>query len=87
MPAPAIPILVNTSLGPTFEKKAFIDWVSKDKTSFAIFDTGGAGELGDEFRQFDNVILSEQYAGFTVEAKHRLSEKVLENLMMFLAKE
>ena len=80
-------ILVNTSLGPTFEKKAFIDWLSKDKTSFAIFDTGGAGEFGDEFRQFDNVILSEQYAGFTVEAKHRLSEKVLENLMMFLAKE
>ena len=80
-------ILVNTSLGPTFEKKAFIDWLSKDKTSFAIFDAGGAGDFGDEFRQFDNVILSEQYAGFTVEAKHRLSEKILENLMMFLAKE
>ena len=73
-------ILVNTSLGPTFEKEAFINWLSTDKTSFAIFDAGGAGDFGDELHQLDNVIIFDQYAGFTVEAKQRLSEKVLENL-------
>ena len=80
-------ILVNTSLGLTFEKDAFIKWLSRDKTSFAIFDAGGAGDFGNEFRQLDNVIVFDQYAGFTVEAKQRLSEKVLENVVTFLAKE
>jgi len=78
--------LVNTSLGLTFEKDAFINWISKDKSSFAIFDTGGAGDFVAEFRKLDNVIVSEQYAGFTVDAKQRLSEKVLENVRTFLAK-
>ena len=78
---------MNTSLGLTFEKDAFLAWLSNDKTSFAIFDAGGAGDFGDEFRQLDNVIVSDQYAGFIVEAKQRLSEKVLENLTAFLAKD
>ena len=80
-------ILVNTSLGLTFEKDAFINWLVKDKTSFAIFDADGAGDYGDEFRQLENVIVSEQFAGFTVEAKQRLSEKVLKNVKMFLGKQ
>jgi len=79
-------ILVNTSLGPTFEKDAFVNWLMKDKTSFAIFDAGGAGDFGDEIRQLDNAIVSDQFAGFTVEARHRLSEKVLANVVVFLAK-
>ena len=79
-------ILVNTSLGLAFEKDALINWLSQDKTSFAIFDTGGTGDFGNEIQRLDNVIVSEQYAGFTVEAKHRLSEKVLENVRVFLAK-
>ena len=80
-------ILVNTSLVPTFRKDALISWLSKDKTSYAIFDAGGAGDNRDEFRQLGNVIVSKQFAGFSVEAKHRLSEKVLKNLMAFLANE
>jgi len=77
-------ILINTSLGLTFEKDAFLNWLSKDKTSFAIFDADGTGDSGNEFWQLDNVIVSEQFAGFTVEAKQRLSEKVLNNLTSFL---
>ena len=80
-------ILVNTSLGLPFEKESIINWLSRDKTSFAIFDAGGADNSRDEFRQLDNVIVSEQYAGFTVEAKQRPSEKVLENLTGFFTKE
>ena len=70
-----------------FEKEAIINWLSRDKTSFAIFDAGGADNFRDEFRQLDNVIVSEQYAGFTVEAKQRPSEKVLGNLTGFFTKE
>ena len=81
------PILVNTSLGLPFEKDTFIHWLAEDKTSFAIFDAGGLGAFLKEFQQLENVIIYDQYAGFTVEAKERLSEKVLEKLAAFLAKE
>jgi len=80
-------IFVNTSLGPTFKKEALIKWLRKDKSSFAIFDAAGAGEFANEIRQLDNAIVSDQFAGFTVEAKHRLSEKVLENLTAYLVRE
>lgn len=80
-------ILVNTSLGLPFEKDAFVNWLVEDQTSFAIFDTGGVGTFLEEFQQLENVIIYEQYAGFTVEAKERLSEKVLEKLAAFLVKE
>lgn len=78
-------ILVNTSLGLPFEKDAFLNWLAKDQTSFAIFDVGGVGAFLEEFQQLGNVIIYGQYAGFTVEAKERLSEKVLEKLAEYLA--
>lgn len=77
-------ILINTSLGLTFEKNAFLKWINIDKTSFAILDADGVGNFGSEFSKFDNIILSEQFAGFTLEAKKRLSEKVLINLTNYL---
>ena len=79
-------ILINTSLGLTFEKDAFLKWINNDKTSFAIFDADGVGNFISEFSKFDNIILSQQFAGFTLEAKKRLSEKVLINLTNYLEK-
>ncbi len=78
-------ILINTSLGLTFEKDAFVKWISNDKTSFAILDADGVGNFGSEFSQHENIITTDQFAGFTFEAKKRLSEKVYANLMNFLA--
>lgn len=78
-------ILVNTSIGLTFEKKAFQSWISGDPTSFAIFDGPGVGECAGEFSKFKNVIISDRSSGFTLEAQSRLSEKVLENMKGFLA--
>ncbi len=79
-------ILVNTSLGLTFDKEPFMQWLTNDKTSFAIMDACGAGNFAGEFAKFSNIILSDQIAGFTSEAKKRLSEKVLLNLTGFLEK-
>ena len=78
-------ILINTSLGLTFEKAAFVKWISHDKTSFAIFDADGVGDFVDEFSAHENIILSNQFAGFTLEAKKRLSEKVYANMTNYLA--
>jgi len=79
-------ILINTSLGATFEKEAFENWISNDKTSFAIFDGNAAGSLQDELKNYSNIISSEQFSGFTIEAKKRLSQKVLLNLTTYLEK-
>jgi len=78
-------ILVNTSIGLTFDKNAFLSWLSEDPTSFAIFDGPGVGEYAEEFSQYPNLIISEKSSGFTLEAQSRLSEKVLENMESFLA--
>ncbi len=78
-------ILINTSLGLTFEKEAFLKWISHDKTSFAIFDADGVGNFASEFSLYENIITTEQFAGFTLEAKKRLSEKVYTNLINYLA--
>lgn len=77
-------ILVNTSIGLTFDKNAFLDWIFGDPSSFAIFDSPGVGEYQEEFSRFPNVIISDRSSGFTVEAQSRLSEKVLANMMEFL---
>ncbi|AMP97259.1 D-isomer specific 2-hydroxyacid dehydrogenase [Pedobacter cryoconitis] len=76
-------ILVNTSLGVPFEKEAFLNWIA-DAKNFAIFDADGVGDFAEEFSGHDNIILSDQFGGFTFEAKQRLSEKVLTNITNYL---
>jgi len=80
-------ILINTSLGLTFEKEPFLNWISNDPTSFAIFDGNAAGAFEDESDNYSNIIISEQFSGFTVEARKRLSQKVLRYLTTYLEKE
>jgi len=77
-------ILVNTSIGLTFDKDAFLNWIKNDPTSFAIFDGPGVGEFAEEFSKYPNVIVKPGSSGFTLEAQSRLSEKVLENMQEFL---
>ena len=77
-------ILINTSLGLTFDKQAFVDWITSDKTSYAIFDGCGYDESVREFKDIDNVIIFDQSSGFTFEARQRLSQKVLDNMVSFL---
>lgn len=76
-------ILINTSLGLTFDKRAFCKWLSEDESSYAIFDADGMAPFEGEIAKMDRVISSDKFAGFTAEAKVRLSEKVLENLLAY----
>jgi hypothetical protein len=78
-------ILLNTSIGLTFDKDSFLSWLSADPTSFAIFDGPGVGGYSEEFSKYPNIIISDRSSGFTLEAQSRLSEKVLENMRSFLA--
>lgn len=76
-------ILINTSLGLTFDKSAFDNWIS-DQTNYAIFDGDGIGQYKEEFDNLGNIISSEVVSGWTIEAQERLSEKVFDNVIEFI---
>ena len=72
-------ILINTSLGKTYDLQGFRKWI-ENPDNYAIFDVGGLEGILEEMKSHDNVITSNSVAGFTTQAKERLSKKVLENL-------
>jgi len=76
-------IIVNTSLEPTFDVSAFIKWIDREG-NYAIFDKVAMGKYYEELKQYENVIYSEKVAGWTKQAKERLSIKALENMISYL---
>ena len=63
-------ILINTSLGPTFDISAFCEWIEKG-TNYAIFDDDGATPYQSILSRYPNVICSKDAAGWTEEAQNR----------------
>lgn len=76
-------ILINTSLGPTFDITSFLTWVDRPG-NYAIFDKSGMENHQKVFLNKSRIITSEKVAGWTREARSRLSEKVIENIIDFL---
>ncbi|WP_291583033.1 D-isomer specific 2-hydroxyacid dehydrogenase family protein [Clostridium sp. UBA6640] len=76
-------ILINTSLGTPFQVPAFLEWIQR-KGNFAIYDEDGVGSYKKEFEKYPNIISSKKVAGWTKEARQRLSNKVLQNIEEFL---
>lgn len=76
-------ILINTSLGPTFEITPFLSWIDKPN-NFAIFDKSGTENHQEYFLDKRRIITSKKVAGWTRESRRRLSEKVLNNINDFL---
>lgn len=76
-------ILINTTIGPTFNMSAFENWIATEG-NFAIIDRCGAGTEAEKFAAMPNVILSPVISGLTSEAKVRLSKKVINNIESIL---
>ncbi|MCG9972739.1 NAD(P)-dependent oxidoreductase [Christiangramia crocea] len=76
-------ILINTSLGLPFEKRAFKKWI-KNSGNFAIFDADGKKELTSETRMMPRVIVSDSSAGWSEQTLERLSEKVIQNIKEYI---
>ena len=79
-------ILINTSLGLTFEKDSFLNWINEDH-NYAIFDGDGVGEHQEEFKKYKQIIVSQKVGGWTSEAIDRLSKKVIENVEDYIKME
>lgn len=77
-------IYINTSLGEPFYKESFLSWIGHNTGNYAIFDAAGYSNLRDVFKPYGNIILFDKSSGFTVEAKHRLTEKVWKNMTSYL---
>ena len=75
-------ILVNTSLGLTFDKGSFLNWM-EHPSNYAIFDSVGLGAYADELGKHPRIICHPLVSGWTLEAKNRLSRKVLDNLVTY----
>ncbi len=77
-------ILVNTSLEPTFDVSAFREWMASED-HFCIADRVGLGAHFEALSSLDRVITTPKVTGFTRQAVHRLSQKVVENVQRQLA--
>ena len=75
-------ILVNTSLGLTFDKDSFLNWM-EHPSNYAIFDSVGLGTHSEELSQHPRIICHPLVSGWTLEAKDRLSRKVLDNIKRY----
>ena len=78
-------ILMNTSIGATFDLEALKEWLKANPDSFYFCDGTGMGTLKDELAPFSNVFYTPSVAGMSVQSTQRLSDKVLANIDSFLA--
>lgn len=78
-------ILMNTSIGATFDLEALKEWLKANPDSFYFCDGTGMGTLKDELAPFANVFYTPSVAGMSVQSTQRLSDKVLANIDSFLA--
>ncbi|MBW3018855.1 dihydrofolate reductase [Candidatus Woesearchaeota archaeon] len=76
-------ILVNTTLGLSFNEEDFINWIEKPN-NFVIMDISQGKEFYEKVRDLKGVIFSELIAGRTKESVLRLSNKVLDNVKEYL---
>ena len=78
-------MLMNTSIGPTFDVAALKCWLKGNSDSCYFCDGTGMGTLGDELATLSNVFYTPAVAGMSIQSTQRLSDKVLANIRDFLA--
>lgn len=77
-------ILINTSIGPTFDVEAMKRWLVDNPDSSYFCDGTGMGTLRDELAPYRNVFYTPAVAGMSVQSTGRLSRKVLENIRQYM---
>lgn len=77
-------ILINTSLGPTYDQEACLDWLNSGQRHL-ILDADGASDLLPVLANHPRATSNEVVAGWTAQARARLSDKVVSNVEAYLA--
>jgi len=76
-------ILVNTSLGPTYNIDVLKEWIDKNE-NYLIVDLDGAEGYIDVYKNHPKIIFFEGVVGMTDAAYDRLSQKVIQNIEEYL---
>ena len=76
-------IFFNTSVGPTFDEEALVEWL-KGTGNFYMCDQVGMGDLKSYLLSLDNVLLTYRVSGHSAQCMERLSRKVLENFCRYM---
>lgn len=79
-------ILMNTSIGATFDVGALKRWLATNPNSHYFCDGTGMGTLADELAGLPNVFYTPVVAGKSIQSTGRLSRKTLDNIKTFLDK-
>ena len=77
-------ILMNTSIGPTFDVAALKEWLGANRGSWYFCDGTGMGAIEDELSTVRNVAYTPVVAGKSIQSTGRLSRKALDNIRTFL---
>lgn len=77
-------ILMNTSIGATFDVPALKDWLHENRNSYYFCDGTGMGTLTDELASCERVMYTPVVAGKSVQSVERLSTKALANIETYL---
>lgn len=78
-------ILVNTSVGPTFEVEALKKWLKTCRNSYYLCDATGMGVACDALKDVSNVLYTPYISGKSIQSVERLSQKALANIRTFLS--
>ncbi|MCI2061940.1 MAG: hypothetical protein LKJ83_04125 [Eubacteriaceae bacterium] len=78
-------IVINVSVGPTFNVPDMIDWLKQCPNNYYVCDEVGMGSCWNDFNGIENCISTHRAAGSSVECTKRLSEGVIKNICDYLA--
>lgn len=79
-------ILLNTSVGVTFDVASLKEWVQKPG-NFYLCDQVGMGGFAKEFTDCERVIFRDKVSGHSVQSRERLATKVIDNARSFLSED
>ncbi len=76
-------IFFNTSVGPTFDGEALVEWLA-GTGNFYVCDQVGMGNLKNSLLPLENVLFTDRVSGHSAQCMERLSRKVLENCCRYM---
>ena len=79
-----VKLLVNHSVGATFQTDALKKWLQECPSSYYLCDATGMGTLAEELTPFPNVLYTPYISGKSIQSIERLSQKTLSNMESYL---
>lgn len=77
-------IIVNTSVGPTFDVTAMKEWLNASAENFYLCDETGMGGVYEDLKSCKNLLYTPYISGKSIQSVERLSRKALANIDSYL---